>query len=102
MADPEFIFKVEDTFTIPGRGICAVGLKLTQLGGLRPGDRIELRRPDATVLSSVVMAVEWRQIYAESPPPIDEQRFPVLLPPPLSQSDVPPGTQVSLVERARL
>jgi len=57
MAKPEFIFSVEHTFTIAGRGVCAVGLRHTQVNSLRPGDRIELRRADGTVVRSQVAAV---------------------------------------------
>lgn len=100
MADPQFIFKVEDTFTIRGRGVCAVGLRHSQLGSLRPGDRVELRRPDASVLHMEVLAVEWRQTYVGTPPPMEERRFPVLLSPIVPTSDVPAGSEIWLMEPA--
>ena len=99
MAEPEFIFKVEDTFTITGRGVCAVGLRHTQLGSLRPGDTVELRRPDRSVLRMLVAGVEWRATYAGTPPPVEERRFPVLLSPIVTKSDVPLGSEVWVVER---
>ncbi len=58
MADPEFIFKLEDTFSITGRGLVAVGLRHAQLGSLHKGDRVELRRPNGSVLLMEAAGVE--------------------------------------------
>ena len=99
MPEPEFMFKVEDTFTISGRGVCLIGLRYTQLGRLGKGDAVELKRPDGTCIRSEVAGVEWRATYAEPRPPMEERRFPVLLSPPLSKADIPIGTEVWLVEK---
>lgn len=100
MAEPEFMFKVEDTFDISGRGIVAQGLRHTQLGSLGKGDRVELRRPDGSVLRMEVAGVERHTSFIGTPPPIEERRFGVLLSPVVASADVPLGAEVWLVERA--
>ncbi len=94
------MFKVEDAFDISGRGVVTQGLRHTQLGSLGKGDRIEVRRPDGTVLRMEVAGVELHTTFIGTPPPIETRRFPVLLSPVVTKSDIPLGSEVWLVERA--
>ena len=78
------IFKVADTFTIEGRGVCASPAEWGD-GRARVGDDIELRRPDGSALRSSVREVTY--------PHRD-----ILLPAGVAKSDIPPGTEIWTVD----
>ncbi len=78
MAD--LIFKIADTFTIKGRGVCASPGE-RGVGRARVGDAIVLRRPDGSTLRVRVCEV--------THPHRD-----ILLPADITKSDIPPGTEI--------
>ena len=77
---PDLIFKIADTFTIEGRGVCASPGEWG-IGQARVGDAIVLRRPDGSTLRANVREV--------THPHRD-----ILLPDDISKSDIPPGTEI--------
>lgn len=83
-----FLFKVEDVFSISGRG-CVVVPAIPQ--GLdfriRANDPIELRTPDGRVLSTHIASIEIAKTAKGS-------RMVVMLPPDFGKEDVPKGTEV--------
>ena len=98
MSPQSFLFEVSSVFTISGRGICLEGLDHTQLESVKKGDLVELRHPDGSVCRAEIAAVSYFQTYAKPRPPIEERRFPILLPPSLTKADVPLGTTVWRIE----
>ena len=87
------LFVVEGTFTIFGQGIVLVPGVLKYEPGPRvaPGSVVELRRPNGTTVATTIRAIEWFQ----SP---TQPSAPLLMPPELTNADVPVGTEVWLVE----
>ncbi len=85
------LFIVEETFTVKSRGIAL-------LPGVTKDDRdlhrkvgllIELRRPDGSVLTTTIQAIEWFQTPSMPTAPLH-------LPTDVSKDDVPVGTEVWL------
>jgi len=81
---PHLIFRVADTFTIEGRGVCASPGEWGD-GRARLGDAIELCRPDGSAIRAGVREVTY--------PHRD-----ILLPVGISKSDIPPGTEIWTVD----
>lgn len=82
---------VTDVFFIEGRGcviVPGVPHPSATIPVIRRGASITLRRPDGTEIQSCIQALE---TIRRHPPALD---FPILLPPPLTKSDVPIGTEV--------
>lgn len=77
---PELIFRVAETFTIEGRGVCATPGEWG-VGRARVGDAIELRRPDGSSLAASVIA-------------ITHPHRDILLPAEIAKSDIPAGTEI--------
>ena len=83
------LFKVEDTFSISGRGCVIVpaipeGLDFR----IRAKDQIELRTPEGRVLQTHIASVELAK--RQNAP----CRMVIMLPPDIEKQDVPTGTEV--------
>jgi hypothetical protein len=88
--EPFLISKVEDIIRITGRPLCVFpGLpKEGPPNRIRVGDQIELRRPDGTALKTNLGGIE----HAKG---LDgESRWPLRLPPDITEADVPTGTEI--------
>ena len=51
-------FTVEDVFTIRGRGVVLHGLPIEQYNLFKVGDKVTIRRPDGSLLQSVIRGIE--------------------------------------------
>ena len=86
------LFVVEGLFTVGGRGVAL----LPGVPKYEPGPRVaagmpvELRRPDGTVLATMIRGIEWFQ----TPP---TAAAPLHMPPEIKKEDVPIGTEVWLI-----
>jgi hypothetical protein len=88
-----FLCRVEDVFEITGRGcVLTPGVSEATPGDIkvRADDAIELRRPDGSVLHTRIHALEFLD------GPGKRSCVPVILPPELTKSDVPIGTEIWL------
>jgi hypothetical protein len=81
---PQLIFKIADTFTIEGRGVCASPGEWGD-GKADLGDSIELRRPDGSALRASIRELTY--------PHRD-----ILLPAGITRSDIPAGTEIWTVD----
>lgn len=93
--EPTLLFIVEDTFQISGRGCVLVPGPIAEIGGpeVRVGDNILLIKPDGSQVETSVYGIE---MIGRRPPP-KVLTAPILLPPALSKSDIPVGTEVHLL-----
>jgi hypothetical protein len=81
---PHLIFKVAGSFAIEGRGLCVSPGEWGD-GKARRGDSIELRRPNGSALRAAVRDITY--------PHQD-----ILLPAGITDSDIPPGTEIWTVD----
>jgi hypothetical protein len=83
------LFVVEETFTVRGRGIALLPGVPKNDASIRVtnGMPIELRRPDGSILTTTIRAIEWFQT-----PPMTTA--PLHLRPEVDRGDVPAGTEV--------
>ena len=81
---PHLIFKVAETFTIEGRGVCATPGEWGA-GRAKVGDGIELRRPDGSSFKASVVAIAYPQ-------------QDILLPAEIAKGDIPAGTEIWTVD----
>jgi hypothetical protein len=93
------LFVVDDAFQITGRGCILVPGPSVEAGAqtVRIGDAIRLRKSDGECVDTVVEGLEmlgWRR-----PKPL-VITAPILLPRTFAKTDVPKGTEVSLVLQA--
>ena len=91
-----YLFSVEDRFSIEGRGVILVpGIPRDPgLPVVRDGARIQLRKPDLTVVDTFIRSLEMIRYRPELPP--DKRTIPILLPKDFHKFDVPIGTEVFL------
>jgi hypothetical protein len=91
-----YLFSVEDRFAIEGRGVVlAPGIpRDLNLPGIRDGARIQLRKPDLTVVDTFIRSIEMIRYRPEVPP--EKRTIPILLPKRFHKFDVPIGTEVFL------
>jgi len=95
-----YLFSVEDRYAIEGRGVILVpGIpRDPNLPVVRDGAKIQLRRPDLTVVDTFIRSLEMIRYRPELPP--DKRTVPILLPKDFHKSDVPIGTEVFLHDEA--
>jgi translation elongation factor EF-Tu-like GTPase len=93
--DPVYLFTVEDTFQISGRGCVLVPGPSAEEGSqrIRIGDRVCLRKPDGCSFDTTIAGVE--MIGHRSRPKVITA--PILLPGDVTKGDVPIGTEVWLL-----
>jgi len=93
-----YLFSVEDRFSIRGRGtVLAPGIpRNLNLPTIRDGAKIQLRKPDLTIVYTFIKAIEMIRYRPEVPP--EKRTIPILLPKDIHKFDVPIGTEVYLVE----
>jgi hypothetical protein len=84
-----FLSTVEAVFEISGRGCVIVPGVPPNDRIARNGSRIELRKPDGSILQTKIVALE---IFARVEP--SKKCYPILLPEGISKADVPIGTEV--------
>jgi len=84
---------VESTFNIKWREIVALP-GVDHYGMLQKGDRLDLHRPDGTVVHTVVGGVEYPPSLIFVGPRPEIVKCGVLLGPELAAADVPQGTEV--------
>ena len=91
-----YLFSVEDRFSIEGRGVILVpGIpRDPTLPIVRDGARIQLRKPDMTVIDTYIRSIEMIRHRPEVPP--NKRTIPILLPKDFHKFDVPIGTKVFL------
>ena len=89
-----FLSKVEDTFTITGRGcvVVPVAPRPDCDFRLRPRSPIQLRRPDGRILDTYIAALE--MVCG----PEVKGRMAFLLPAEITKQDVPKGTEIWLLQ----
>jgi hypothetical protein len=88
------LYTVESVFTIEGRGPVLVGFAGDQYGLFRIGDDVDLRRPDGSVIRARIVGIEYPPsvLFVGGPPP--GPKYGVVVAPPITQADVPLGTEV--------
>ena len=93
-----FLFSVEDRFTIEKRGIIlAPGIpRNVDLPNIRDGAKIQLRKPDLTIVDTFIETIEMIRFRPEVPP--EKRTIPILLPENIHKFDVPIGTEVYLLD----
>jgi len=93
-----YLFSVEDRFSIEGRGtVLAPGIPRNRdLPIVRDGARIQLRKPDLTIVDTFIKAIE--MIRYRPDVPAEKRTTPILLPKDFHNHDVPIGTEVYLVD----
>lgn len=105
--EPKLLFVVEDFFTIKGRGITLLpGVRLDEHGPFaneeiifKVGDKIELRRPDGTVLKTKIAGVHLPSFKrTEGDPPEEHRYLWINFARQLERSDVPDGTEVWIAD----
>jgi hypothetical protein len=85
---PEFLYRVADVFDIPGRGVIATPGIPPETQGIRDGQRLELRRPDRSVVETHIASL----LLVD---PYDSQRpIQFLFSPEIRVQDIPIGTEV--------
>lgn len=92
-----YLFSVEDRFSIDGRGtVLAPGIPRDRdLPIVRDGARIQLRKPDLTVIDTF-LRIEMIRYLPDVPP--EKRTTPILLPKDIHKFDIPIGTEVYLVD----
>ena len=104
---PKCLFVVEGHFRIQGRGLFLLPGILIELDGpfppdeiiFRIGDKVELRRPDGSVLNTEIAGAEWlTRTRTESEVPRRSSCFILQFSEQLEPSDAPVGTEVWIVE----
>lgn len=89
--DGEFLFVVQLAVDLPPLGLVLTRGVPVDDPRIGKGDPIELRRPDGSCLRTEVASFMW----PEHGPHFEGLKCkPIVLPPPLSSSDVPVGTKV--------
>jgi translation elongation factor EF-Tu-like GTPase len=89
------LFRVEDVFDISGRGcVIAPVIPADADYRIRAKDQIQLRAPDGRVLDTHIASIELLK-----PRDGSACRMAIMLPRNLVKQDVPPGTEVWLLER---
>jgi hypothetical protein len=83
--------KVEDAFSISGRG-CVIVFKFLSNLNLRTRDPIQLRTPDGHVRDTHVAGIE-----IGSGPSRNRSKFAIMMPPDIAKQDAPPGTEMWLL-----
>ena len=93
-----YLFSVEDRFSIEGRGtVLAPGIpRGRDFPAVRDGAKIQLRKPDLTVVDTYIKAIEMIRYRPDVPP--EKRTTPILLPRDLHKFDIPIGTEVYLVD----
>ena len=84
---------VEDIVTIPGRGTFLFpGLPMfdPEMPPTRVNDKIQLRTPDGHIRDTYIAGIA----HAKT---IEGSKYPIQLPPEITQADVPTGTEVWLL-----
>jgi hypothetical protein len=100
---PKRLFVVEDAFTIKGRGIILLpGVRIDEHGPFareevifKIGDKVELRRPDGSVLTTEIVGSDFlsaARLQGNSPE--QPRHVAIRLALSLERTDVPPGTEV--------
>lgn len=79
-----FLFKVEDTFQITGRGLILVPGLGTNADKVSIGMIIKLKKPDKTEIVTTIAGIAFAR------------KAPLLLPKEIKKEDVPIGTEVWL------
>ena len=88
----QLLFVVTGTFTVRDV-VCIeplVPFALLESEQLKKGDKLELRKPDRSVIQTSVYGLEW--VVPSS------GALCMTLPPPLRKEDVPPGTEIWKVQ----
>lgn len=105
---PKRLFVVEDAFTIKGRGIILLpGVRIDEHGPFaaedvifKIGDKVELRRPDGSILRTEIVGSEFLSVARlQGNPPQQPRHVAIRFALPLDRSDVPDGTEVWIAEQ---
>lgn len=91
------LFTVENTFPIKGRGLVLFGITIDQYGNVQVGDRLSIKRPDASTILAEVRGIDYPPgaKWADNPP--ENPRYGVLIE---SSDDIPIGSIASLLPKA--
>jgi hypothetical protein len=89
---------VEDTFTIEGRGLALVGFARDQCDCFRIGDRVDLVRPDGSVIRAEIVGVEHPASVKWIGKPPRNPRYGIVVSPGIRKEQVPVGTEVWSVD----
>ena len=91
------LFTVTEVFTVHGYGIeLCPGVRLEDHRVVKPGDQVELKRPDGSSVRVAIKAlVDPASTIYVGPPPPERTSF-VILPEDFQREDVPVGTEVWL------
>ena len=91
-----FLFITSTVFSIKGRGLVLdSGIRHSLLPHMKPGDTIELRRPDGSALRAPLKGAD---VPRRSQTPVEEWRWGIMLGPEVTVADVPAGTEVWLCQ----
>ena len=86
----KLLAKVEDVFTIPGRGVAVIPAWLSDLK-VRVGDPVQLRSPSGVAKDSQIVSVEFAK-------QLNGCRAAFMLSPDTLKEDAPPGTEIWLAD----
>lgn len=92
-----YLFTVSSVAVMKGRGVMLCpGVLLRDYDILKQGDRIELFAPDGRSFVVKIAGLEYppATLYNGNPPPIEERRSSILLPPEFTKEDIIIGTEV--------
>lgn len=86
MTDNKFLFKVEQTFLITGRGVILLPGLGDKVKHIRTGEKIKLIRPDKTTLETIITGITF------------EGKHDICVGKDISKDDIPIGTEVWLTD----